>query len=65
MEGAVKVEYIVTAEGEKKAVIIPWDEYEELMEDLHDLRIIAERREEKNITLNELKERLKRDGLLS
>ncbi|MBF8265211.1 MAG: hypothetical protein HW384_1075, partial [Dehalococcoidia bacterium] len=32
--------------GRKKAVLLPIREYQELMEDLEDLAIIAERREE-------------------
>ena len=39
--------------------------YEQLMEDLHDLAVIAERRDEKPISLEEMKRRLKKDGLLS
>ncbi len=58
------VEYVVSEEGKKKAVLIPWDVYQELIEDLYDLRIIAERKEEETISLEDLKKRLKRDGLL-
>jgi len=58
------IEYIVGGYGEKKAVIIPIEKYKELLEDLHDLRIIAERRGEPEISLDELKKRLKEDGLL-
>ncbi len=59
------VEYVISEEGKKKAVLIPWEEYQELIEDLHDLRVIAERKEEETITLDDLKKRLKRDGLLN
>ncbi len=59
------VEYVISEEGKKKAVLIPWDEYQELIEDLHDLRIIAERKEEETISLDDLKKRLKKDGLLN
>jgi hypothetical protein len=38
--------------------------YARLLEDVHDLAKIAERREEKPIRLRELKRRLKADGLL-
>jgi len=34
------------------------------MEDLHDLAVVAERREEKPISLEEMKRRLKRDAIL-
>jgi len=59
------VEYVISGEGKKKAVLIPWNEYQELIEDLHDLRVIAERKEEEAMSLEEFKKRLKRDGLLS
>ena len=59
------VEYVISEEGKKRAVLIPWDEYQELIEELYDLRIIAERKGEETITLDELKKRLKRDGLLN
>jgi hypothetical protein len=45
-------------------VVLPVEEYEELLEDLHDLAIIAERRDESAIPFDELKERLREDGLL-
>ena len=34
------------------------------MEDLHDLAVIAERRDEPSITFDKLKERLRKNGLL-
>ncbi|PIU23413.1 MAG: hypothetical protein CO103_01390 [Chloroflexi bacterium CG_4_9_14_3_um_filter_45_9] len=57
-------QYIVDEKGEKTAVIIPVEEYEELLEDIYDLAIIAERRDEPTITFEELKKKLKKDGLL-
>ncbi len=62
MESGMK--YIVDKKGNKSAVVIPVKEYEELMEDLHDLAIIAERRDEENISFDEIKKKLKKDGLL-
>jgi PHD/YefM family antitoxin component YafN of YafNO toxin-antitoxin module len=56
--------YIVDESGRKTAVVIPVEEYEELLEDLHDLAIIAERKNETTINFDELKKRLKADGLL-
>jgi len=35
--------------GGKVAVIIPIDEFEEFLEDLHDLAVIAERRDEPTV----------------
>jgi len=47
--------YIINENGEKNAVILPIDEYNELLEDIHDLSIIAERKNENNISLDQLK----------
>ena len=60
-------EYLVDEQGTKKAVIVPIEEYEEfqeLLEDLHDLEVVLEREGEPTITLEELRKRLERDGLL-
>jgi PHD/YefM family antitoxin component YafN of YafNO toxin-antitoxin module len=57
-------QYIVDPKGERTAVVLPLKEYEELLEDLHDLAIIAERLDEPTIPFEELKRRLKEDGLL-
>jgi PHD/YefM family antitoxin component YafN of YafNO toxin-antitoxin module len=51
--------YIVDDHGKKTAVIIPLAEYEELMEDLHDLAVAAERKKEPVISFKELKKELK------
>jgi hypothetical protein len=58
-------QYVIDIKGNKTAVILPLKRYEQLMEDLHDLAIVAERREEKSISLEEMKQRLKEDGLLT
>ena len=57
-------DYLVDEHGTKKAVIVPIEEYEELLEDLHDLAVISERRNEPIVPFEEVIERLKRDGLL-
>jgi len=57
-------QYVVDEKGRKTAVIIPVEEYEELLEDIHDLAIIAERRDEPTMSFEELKKKLKEDGLL-
>ena len=57
-------QYVIDTKGNKTAVILPLKRYEQLMEDLHDLAIVAERREEKPISLEEMKQRLREDGLL-
>jgi PHD/YefM family antitoxin component YafN of YafNO toxin-antitoxin module len=56
--------FVVDREGRRQAVIVPMAEYERLMEDLHDLAVVAERRDEETISLEEMKQRLREDGLL-
>lgn len=56
--------YLVNKKGKKTAAVIPIKRYEQLMEDLHDLAVVAERRDEENISYEQMKRRLKRDGLL-
>lgn len=55
----LREQYLIDEKGQKTAVVIPVEEYEELLEDLHDLAMIAERRDEPTITFNELKKKLK------
>lgn len=57
-------QFIVDESGIKKAIILPMEDYEELLEDIHDLAIIAERKDEPTISLEDLKKRLKSDGLI-
>ena len=56
--------YITAEDGSRTDVVLPLADYEALMEDLQDLAVIAERREESTYSLEEVKERLKADGLL-
>lgn len=60
----VQEQYVVDAKGKKTGVILSLERYEQLMEDLHDLAVVAERRDEKPISLEEMKRRLKKDGIL-
>jgi hypothetical protein len=57
-------QFIIDELGNKTAIILPLEDYEELLEDIHDLTVIAERKNEPTISLEELKKRLKADGLL-
>jgi PHD/YefM family antitoxin component YafN of YafNO toxin-antitoxin module len=57
-------QYITDEHGNKKSVILPIEEFEELMEDIEDLAIIAERRKERTISQEQLIEELKEDGLI-
>lgn len=40
----MNTQFIVYDSGKKTAVILPVDEYEELLEDIHDPAVIAERK---------------------
>ena len=57
-------QYVTNEAGEKTAVIVPIEEFQELMEDIEDLAIIAERREEPTISHQQLLAELKQDGLI-
>ncbi|MEX1195808.1 MAG: hypothetical protein WD904_03865 [Dehalococcoidia bacterium] len=57
-------QYVVDSEGRRTGVILTIKEYEELLEDLYDLGLIAEAREEPSLTLEEMEERLRKDGIL-
>ncbi len=59
-----QAEYVVDRKGRKKAIIIGIKEYERLLENVADLAAIASRKEEKPIPWEQVKRRLKRDGLL-
>lgn len=61
---AASEQYVVDREGRKHGVILSVDRYEQLLEDLHDLAVVAERRAEVPVSLEEMKKRLRRDGLL-
>ena len=57
-------QFVVDQDGKRQAVIVPLKDYERLMEDLHDLAVVAERRDEEPISLDEMKQRLREDGLI-
>jgi hypothetical protein len=61
----LKVQYITNESGEKTAVVLPIVEFLELMEDMEDLAVVAERREEPTVNHDKLITELKRDGLIS
>ena len=58
------VKYITDDRGERTAVILPISDYQKLLEDLEDLVVVAERRDEPTITHEQFVSELKRDGLL-
>jgi len=62
--GKLHEQFIVNESGKKTAVVLPLEDYEELLEDIHDLAVIAERKDEPTISFKEVKKRLKADGLI-
>jgi hypothetical protein len=73
MSTPVKEQYIIIdAEGNKTAIILSIrqgrgyanEQYEQMLEDLHDLAIVAERRTEQPVSLANMQEWLKEDGIL-
>ena len=57
-------QYITNEAGEKTSVILPISEFQELLEDIEDLAIVAERRDEPTIPHEQLVAELKKDGLI-
>lgn len=57
-------QYITDSEGHKISVILPMEEYIELMEDLEDLAAVAELRDEPTIPWEQVKKELKDNHLL-
>lgn len=61
---ALHEQYVIDREGKTVSVILPFKQYQQMKEDLHDLAVVAERREETPFSLAEMKRRLTEDGLL-
>ncbi len=57
-------QYVVDTDGKKTAVLLSLKQYQQLLEDLHDLAVVAERRDEQLGSLESLKRRLCKDGVL-
>jgi hypothetical protein len=72
MSTPVKEQYIIDLEGNKTGIILSIrqgrgyanEQYEQMLEDLHDLAIVAERRSEQPVSLAKMQEWLKEDGIL-
>jgi hypothetical protein len=61
---AVKEQFVIDAKGKKTSAILPLKRCRKLMQDLHGLLVVAERRSEEPVSLEEMRRRLKRDGVL-
>ena len=60
----MREQFIVDEKGNKTGVVLSIRRYQRLIEDLHDLAAVAERRSEKPIPAEAIKRRLKEDGKL-
>jgi len=60
----LNLNYITNQSGDKTAVILPIEEFEQLLEDIQDLADVAERRDEATTTHQDLITELKEDGIL-
>jgi hypothetical protein len=58
------VQYLTDDQGERTAVLLPISAYQKLLEDLDDLAVIAERRDEPTNAHDQFVSELKRDGIL-
>ena len=58
------VQYLTDDRGERTAVVLALPEYEKLLEDLADLAVVAERREEPSVPHAQFVSELKRDGIV-
>ena len=57
-------QYVTDADGRRTGVLLPIEAFERLMEDIEDLAVAAERRDEPTIPHAEAVDRLREDGLL-
>jgi len=57
-------QFITDADGNKAFVILPIEDYQELMEDLEDLAAIAEQKDEPAVSWETVKQGLYNDDLL-
>ncbi len=58
------LQYVTDERGERTAVIVPIEEYQELLEDLHVTRIAEETKNEERIPWKQVKAELVSEGKL-
>ena len=59
-----KGRYVRDRQGRRTGVVLSLKRYSRLMADLHDLAVVAERRNEKAVPADEMRKRLQKRGLL-
>ncbi|QTA83350.1 Uncharacterized protein dnl_57500 [Desulfonema limicola] len=58
----LNIQYVTDYKGNRTSVLLPISEFEELLADIEDLAIAAERRDEPVISHKQLLAELKQDG---
>jgi len=51
-------QFVVDDDGKKQMVLLNYSVYQELIQDLNDLALFAERRDEESLSLDELKQQI-------
>lgn len=64
MKSRLKEQFITDAKGHKQAVVIDINSYHELMEDVADLRVVAERKNNPKYSSTHFILKLKKHGIL-
>ncbi|MEA3288846.1 MAG: hypothetical protein U9Q04_01590 [Campylobacterota bacterium] len=57
-------QYITNDNGEKISVVLSMQEFENILEDFEDLATVAERKDEKSTSHQDVLEELKQDGII-
>jgi len=60
----VRGRYVTNRTGKRTGVVLSLRRYSRLMEDLHDLAVVAERRPEKSVSTDEMRMWLQKRGLV-
>ena len=60
----MNLKYVIDKKGIKKEVILSIKDFENLLEDLEDLAVAAERRDEETLNHKSVIKELKNDGIL-
>ncbi|KAB2841110.1 MAG: pyridoxine 5'-phosphate synthase [Melioribacteraceae bacterium] len=60
----MKIKYVTDKKGKKTEVILKVKDFEELLEDLQDITIVAERRDEQTIAHKDVIKELKQNGVI-
>ena len=60
----IRGRYVTNRTGKRTGVVLSLKRYSRLMEDLHDLAVVAERRTERPVRADEMRKRLHKRGLV-